>query len=291
MMLSRNRSFGLILILMVFSVWIHGCSKDFHSEVSELSGSKPWTNLNFNSPIMRFAVLADRTNNARPGIFEGAIGKVQLLEPDFVMCVGDLIQGYNMTEEQVADDWKRVNDTLASLTMPFFYVPGNHDWNNDITCNAYKNLFGKDYYHFVYKNVLFLVVNTAPVQDKKTYISDEQIEYFRSVLSSNRNVVWTFVFTHKPAWKEKFTCENWNRLESLLAGRNYTMFAGHEHIYNKMVVNGHTRYGLSVTGARLPDDGPPNAKLDLITWVTVYKTGPVVVNLQPDYILDDNLKR
>jgi len=45
--------------------------------------------------VFRFAIVADRTGQARPGVFEDAVEKLNLLQPDFVMSVGDLIEGHS----------------------------------------------------------------------------------------------------------------------------------------------------------------------------------------------------
>ena len=44
--------------------------------------------------------------------------------------------------------------------MPFFYLPGNHDVGNDVADEIWDELYGVRYYSFVYKNVLFLCLNT-----------------------------------------------------------------------------------------------------------------------------------
>ena len=55
-----------------------------------------------------------------------------------------------------------MDDDLEQLDMPFFFVPGNHDINTDVSLEVWRERFGdsRDYYHFVYKNVLFLMVST-----------------------------------------------------------------------------------------------------------------------------------
>jgi len=51
--------------------------------------------------------------------------------------------------------------------MPFFYVPGNHDVANPTETEVWKERFGRSYYHFLYKDVLFLAVNSDdPSEDK-----------------------------------------------------------------------------------------------------------------------------
>lgn len=108
----------------------------------------------------RFAVIGDRTGQHRPGVFEDALRKVNQLRPDFVINIGDLIEGNSENLSQIDAEWKEVEGTTAGLDMPFFYVPGNHDLTNEVQLKEWRKRIGADYYNFTYKNVLFLVLNT-----------------------------------------------------------------------------------------------------------------------------------
>ena len=57
--------------------------------------------------------------------------------------------------------------------MPFFFLPGNHDLNSDATIKVWCERFGSErgYYHFVHKDVLFLMVNT---EDPPKTVADLQ---------------------------------------------------------------------------------------------------------------------
>ena len=100
--------------------------------------------------------------------------------------------------------------------MPFFYAPGNHDVANAFQESYWKEKFGRRYYHFVYRDVLFLVLNsddppsTPDDPDYKatggTRISSQQIDYVRKALEENRNTRWTFVALHKPMWNTEHGC-------------------------------------------------------------------------------------
>ena len=49
---------------------------------------------------------------------------------------------------------------LNELEMPFFRTPGNHDIANEVAQEVWRERHGATYYHFVYKNVLFLVLDS-----------------------------------------------------------------------------------------------------------------------------------
>ncbi len=145
--------------------------------------SKPYTHLNFkNDPDeFQFAIISDNAGGVRSGVLKAALGMVNLLQPEFVTCLGDLVEGYNAPNGQPADEamyhawWNELDDFLAQLDMPFFFLPGNHDLNNPASLKVWRERHGgsRAYYHFIYKNVLFLMVNTEdPPKDPEALIHD-----------------------------------------------------------------------------------------------------------------------
>jgi 3',5'-cyclic AMP phosphodiesterase CpdA len=143
----------------------------FHIEES----SKPYTHLNFkNDPDeFQFAIITDNAGAARPGVFPKAVEMVNLLQPEFVVNAGDLIEGYSEDEDDFRAWWQEIDEYLEQLDMPFFFVPGNHDLNSDASIKVWRERFGgeRGYYHFVYKDVLFLMVNT---EDPPKTVADLQ---------------------------------------------------------------------------------------------------------------------
>lgn len=252
--------------------------------------ANPWTHLNlYNNPDnFQFAIVADRTSGHRPGVFAEAVRKLNLLKPEFVISIGDLIEGSSGDDAEVNQRWDELEGLVSKLQMPFFYVPGNNDIANKLMDRIWRERFGRSYYHFAYRNVLFLCVNTEDT--KNGFISHQQIEYFREVLKTNVNVRWTLVFMHQPLWRSQGS--GWLELELLLAERDYTVFAGHLHRYVKSKRNDRTYYILATTGGRNLGlahrfFGYTLCQFDHIVWVTMTDDGPVIANLLLDGILDD----
>jgi len=280
-----------LIALVIVLLGCAGMDPNAGIPVSDLAD--PWTHLDFsNDPnSFQFAVVSDRSGHIRPGVFESAVEKLNLLKPEFVISVGDFIDG--LTEDHVIFDrqWSEFIGMVNKLQMPFFYVPGNHDIDNQVMLEAWHTRFGPTYYHFVYRNVLFLCVDT--MDPPKWGISDGQIDYFRRVLEANppQWIRWTLVFMHQPAWQGE-SQKDWEKLESLLADRPYTVFAGHLHKYSKSVRDGRQFYVLASTGAG--GRGPGYEPLGLqhgefyhTVWVTMTGEGPVIANLLLEGILDD----
>jgi len=268
----------LFLALLVFLS--NGCSIGRTANASSLH---PWTNkqISDSGGKFQFAILPDRTGRVRPGIFESAIAKINLLQPDFVITVGDLIEGYEKDANGVETEWNFIESYIDRLNMRFYYVPGNHDINNDLTRKAWLKRFGQTYYHFIYKDVLFLCL------DGSEPILDEHITYFDNVLKKNTDARWTFVFIHKPRWSRPDP-NDWNKFEALLADRNYTVFAGHIHEYSKSVRNGHNYYILATAGGKSPLIGAEHGQFDHITWVTMTFKEPIIANIALSGIFSDD---
>lgn len=88
--------------------------------------------------VFRFAILPDRTGGNRPDVFEDAIAKLNLLQPEFVMSTGDLIDGYTMDPKVWNAQWEQFEAQVNRLDMPFHHVPGNHDISNPLLLEAWR---------------------------------------------------------------------------------------------------------------------------------------------------------
>ena len=148
----------------------------------------------------RFAILPDRTGSNRPGVYESALTKLNLLQPDFVLSTGDLIDGYTTDPKVLAAQWDEFDALVSRLQMRFHYVPGNHDISNPVMLDAWKRRHGPPWSSFVYQDVLFLILHT---EDRPLGgIGAEQIAWLKETLAANASVRWTLVFCHQPLWRE-----------------------------------------------------------------------------------------
>lgn len=255
----------------------------------EQNAKNPWTHLEINDrpDNFQFAIVTDRTGGHRPGVFQKAVEKLNLLQPEFVLSVGDLIEGYSQDPGAWALEWSEFENSVRNLQMPFFFCPGNHDISNVPMSQEWSRKFGRSYYHFVYRDCLFLVLNSEdpPVTDKIPYqFSEEQRRWAAQVLAENKDVRWTFVFMHKPTW----TFENvdhaalgWTAIEDALQGRKYSVFAGHKHVYARYIRKGMEYYMLATTGGSSKLTGLADGRFDHFVWVTM-KDQPVIGNVLLD---------
>jgi hypothetical protein len=262
----------------------------------------PWTHLRLNNDAdtFRFAIVSDRTGGHRAGIFSRAVELLNLMQPEFVLSVGDLIEGSPDDDATLTRQWREFQGFVSKLQKPFFYAPGNHDVITPALRRHWREKFGRHYYHFVYKKVLFLILNAYDGSEKenkgrksiKDEFSKEQLAYIQQVLADNAAVRWTIVVLHPPIWTQRNVADTgWLEVEKLLAGRKYTVFCGHYHIYQKYVRQGMNYYQLATTGGGSSLRGVDYGEFDQITWVTMKEEGPVLANLLLDGIYPEDLKK
>jgi hypothetical protein len=251
----------------------------------------PWTGLKLNNgpEQFQFAVVSDRTGGHRAKIFSRAVHQINLMQPEFVVSVGDLIEGYTKDMDRAKKEWDEFDSYAKKLDMPFFYVPGNHDLSNQPQAEFWGGRYGKSYYHFVYKNTLFIAVNSEDT--KGGNVTPAQVAEIKKALDENPNVRWTLLFVHKPLWTHKdLETNGWAAVEKALSGRKYTVFCGHVHRYQKYVRNGMNYYQLATTGGGSKLRGLTYGEFDHITWITMKADGPLLANVLLDGILPEDLK-
>ncbi|MDX9971408.1 MAG: sugar-binding protein [FCB group bacterium] len=281
----RQGLWRLIVVGLLLSAGATAAGDDILKE----AGPHPWTHLDFQSDPthFQFAIMADRNGSNLPGIFERAVDQVNLLCPEFVMCVGDLVPGGSSDAADLTAQWEEFDGWARKIEAPFFYVPGNHDMlNGSYGETVWKERLGHPYYHFTYENVLFLCLNTEEAGEG--LISDAQADYARKALEEHSGVRWTVLFMHRPLWVSKAN-NGWEKVEAALGDRPYTVFAGHWHHYLMSERNGHEYVVLSGTGGSTNGKSTITGELDHVLWVTMTESGPRIANLQLDGIKDKAL--
>lgn len=183
--MKRTMVFGFVGVVLVAAVALSekpALEKELQVQIGD---KNPWTSLKMNNDPddFRFAIVSDRTGGHRAKIFSQAMQQINLLQPEFVMSVGDLIEGYSEKSDKVEQEWTEFQSYVKRLQMPFFYVPGNHDITNAMQEKMYREKYRAPYYHFVYRNVLFLCLSTEdpPVKgnENSSRFSKAQLDYMK----------------------------------------------------------------------------------------------------------------
>ncbi len=281
----------------------------------------PWTHTNFDDEKDKFtfALFSDLTGGEREGVFDVAVEQLRLLRPELIVNVGDLIEGGTQDRERLTAEWNMFDERANRSRAPLFYVGGNHDLTNPDMWDVWEARYGERYYHFVYKNVLFLVLDTednppdfqqyiheirlesiniiksqgreaaknteyALLEERKSgRIGAKQADYFRDVIDRYPDVRWTFLLMHKPAWNRPDE-ENFSTIEAALSNKPYTVFYGHVHSYLHQTRLGRDYIRLGTTGGSHAPDTP--LAIDHVTLVTVSGDGVDIANLRMSGIFD-----
>ena len=211
----------------------------------------------------QFAIVTDRTGGLRPGVFPRAVAKLNEMQPEFVITVGDLIPGggRQRNEKEIRRQWTEFNGFVDQFEMPFFYLPGNHDVSNEVMDRIWDELFGVRYYSFRYKDVLFLCLNTQDGAGSKPFLGKKQIAWAQQELKQYTDVRWTLVFIHQRCGRQRKEstqsqrqegaakdCHRMAGDEDALRGREHAVYAGHVHRYAKYERNEANYYTLGTTG-------------------------------------------
>ena len=299
----------------------------FSYDQAALPGARPWTSETFGSAPgeFQFAIVGDRTGGANvAGTFHLAVDQLNMLHPEFVINVGDMIEGYSDEKAKLNDEWDEVDAMLAKLDMPFFRTPGNHDIANATAQQVWRERHGATHYYFVYKDVLFVVLDSEDPPRAAPEGMDEKLETYNRLQTEDPAAAQAMLAEFmsdeavvaalgKPVefaadqvasvekvlaqhddvrWTFLFLhepawenpSESFEAIQALLADRPHTFFAGHLHYYDYDKIDGYEHITMGPAGASFHHEGPGN--VDHLMWVTVTDDGPKMANIALKGVFD-----
>jgi len=200
-----------------------------------------------------FAVVGDRTGTADQPIFEQVIATVKTLNPDFVINVGDLIEGYTDNVDTLNSEWNEIFSNLGDLKSKFYFTPGNHDALDSLSLAVYLSRVGyqKSYYSFSIGKNHFIVLDNSR-QEKIDKFDSSQVQWLNTELSKHKKSDNVFCFMHRSYWKDAYTNNKPDTFHKLFVkyGVDY-VFSGHDHFYCQLIWDGITYTQVGPSGSRL----------------------------------------
>ena len=258
-----------------------------------------------------FVVFGDRTSGVPAGlkVLEQAVRDTNLIAPDLVMTVGDLIQGYNQEPEWL-EQMEEYRAIMEGLEVKWFPVAGNHDvyWRGEGDApkghheSNYEKHFAPLWYSFKHKNAGFVVLFSDegdPATNEKGFqearlqnMSPEQLEFLKQALENLASADHVFVFMHHPRWiGGGYRGSNWPKVHQLLkdAGNVSAVFAGHIHSMRGDGIQDGIRYQtLATTGGNLSGNIPEAGLLHHINLVRVQGKDFSIATLPVGSVIDPN---
>jgi predicted phosphodiesterase len=218
---------------------------------------------------LRVAVLGDRTGGHTPGVFPAIIDEVNSRDPDVVLAVGDLIEGYNKDIETIRDQWQEVLPMLQRIRAPLLVCPGNHDVFSAASEDLYKELIGPLYHTREVAGVRFymLDVSRAVLPEQ---IGAGQWEWLRTELGSAPSSAGKVVVMHRPLWLHTLAAGLPDSLHDLFVQEGVDLaVAGHEHKYFYAEYDGVRYVSVGPSGGSFFFWGPGDVQFHQYLWVTI----------------------
>ena len=182
------------------------------------------------------------------------------LKPDFIVTVGDnnystlTLDGYDAVVGKYFHEYIGEYEGKHGKGSPehrFFPAIGNHDWDPVTGYGVYVNYFSlpgnERYYDFTQGNAHFFMVNSDPREPGGRAVFSVQYNWLKEQMTKSE-ADWKFVFMHHPPYSSSST----HGSEEIMrwpygAWGAHAVFAGHDHIYERLDVEG-TPYFITGTG-------------------------------------------
>jgi hypothetical protein len=167
-----------------------------------------------------------------------AVDELNLLRPDLVLTVGNLVPGLTRDGARYAADVARTRTTLDALDMPWYPCPGERDLlsgTRQPTDRRAQALFqkyqGPLYYSLDTGDLHVIVLNTEEPLDPGVIargIGEGQLRWLRADLNrvfegaAGSRARWIIVAMHRPLWRDaaRAAATGWQRAQELFVDFN-----------------------------------------------------------------------
>ncbi|MFN0178753.1 MAG: metallophosphoesterase family protein [Gemmatimonadales bacterium] len=192
---------------------------------------------------VRFVVLGHirgKAGELSPKLDE-LIAKIRPIRPAFAVLTGDIIWGdvHKRLAERasIEREWDAVDSALATLAIPLYRVPGNHDISDVPSRDVWYRRYGPLPNRAVVGDLRLLLLSSAwlPADGDTLHnpyirgvdLDSAQVAWLARELAAPERYGHTFVFMHHLLWWEPPEGRWWREVHPLLAGgRVAAVFSG-----------------------------------------------------------------
>jgi 3',5'-cyclic-AMP phosphodiesterase len=201
------------------------------------------------SDEFHFVILGDRTGGAVPGVYEEAWRQANRNHPDFVISVGDTIEGGD--DLTLDAQWQQIVHILAPYRRyRLFLTPGNHDVWSVASAQAFEKYSKRPlHYSFDYRQAHFTVLDNS----RSDTMPAEELAYLQKDLQIHQKKPIKFILSHRPSWILQVVLGNPDFPLHRLAKRYGVKYviAGHVHEMLHFEVDGITYLSIASSGGHL----------------------------------------
>lgn len=144
----------------------------------------------------RFSILGDRTGGADQRIYAAIWREIDDLRPDFIINVGDTIEGGD--DAKAVREWEELRHFWRNYDRYLqYFTPGNHDIWSQFSENVYRRYTGHPpSYSFDAGGAHFTVLDNSRTET----LTESDLRFLEKDLAANQGRRAKFVFFHKPFW-------------------------------------------------------------------------------------------
>lgn len=168
------------------------------------------------------------------------LAKVRALKPTFAVLTGDMIWGdvgiNPSRRDTIVREWVHLDSALATLQVPIYRVPGNHDINDLVTRDVYRERYGPLPRAVTIGDTRLLLLASVWVPNDG---DTRKMPYFRTTTLDSAHLAFlqqesaksgfahTFVFMQDLLWWQPDSTQWWRAVHPMLkAGRVDAVFSG-----------------------------------------------------------------
>ena len=213
---------------------------------------------------------AGATADAPAPMFLQARNEIHMLRPKFVVNLGDVIDARDGEDQALSRRWDAFEKVRSSFDMTHFLVVGHRDVSGAASEHLFRQRYGPLWYSFDHRGCHFVVLDSEVV-GQQGRIAGEQLAWLKHDLERARATAHTFVFIHRPLWRDVATVSDWlSDVHPMLAGRGVdAVFAGQQRRYLRDAVRDGVRYYITGGGGSPVEGDPLSGSFFHYLWVTI----------------------